>query len=191
MQWRIARIRCAANGRYDLETSGSMSLLASCIPPRSLRPARGQTLGGSRARLPALVKRQTTVSKRPTPTPHLPRLLAAWVGLPGASGHGGRRVDLSVQAFTQPIFFASVIERFSTRKETMPDVCRTCLYPHPPELPHNADSAYYQHHFRARRGRSATWQDAMSHCEPDIRRMWAENLAARGIGLESREVPSC
>lgn len=50
-----------------------------------------------------------------------------------------------------------------------PDVCQECAVNHEPHLMHDNRSLYYQMQFYAKHNRWPTWDDAMSHCEPDIK----------------------
>ncbi len=53
------------------------------------------------------------------------------------------------------------------------DKCQTCATAHEPELPHNAQSIYYQMAFNMKNKRWPTWNDAMKHCTPAMRRTCA------------------
>lgn len=65
-----------------------------------------------------------------------------------------------------------------------PDKCQICAGDHPPELPHNQQSLYYQVRFQREHGRWPTWTDALEHCPPAIRAAWTEELRKRGIDVE-------
>jgi len=60
------------------------------------------------------------------------------------------------------------------------DCCPICATKHAPELPHNAQSLYYQYRFYGVRGRWPTWADAVAHCEERMRRDWERVLRDRG-----------
>jgi hypothetical protein len=62
-----------------------------------------------------------------------------------------------------------------------PDVCQICAVDHPPELPHNRESLFYQCKFFLDYKRWPTWSDAMAHCSDDIKRQWTEALLKRGV----------
>lgn len=62
--------------------------------------------------------------------------------------------------------------------------CETCGTAHEPELPHNAQSLFYQTRFNIEHGRSAHWNDAMAHCSEEMRALWTEQLVARGVDVE-------
>lgn len=62
--------------------------------------------------------------------------------------------------------------------------CPECAVTHNPELPHNADSLFYQMQFHAAHGRWPTWSDALAHCSPQMRAAWERELRARNIWPE-------
>lgn len=64
------------------------------------------------------------------------------------------------------------------------DVCDECAADHPPELPHDAHSLYYQLAFFARRGVAPTWHDAMAHCTDEVKQYWIEAMAEQGFVLD-------
>jgi len=61
-----------------------------------------------------------------------------------------------------------------------PGVCPICATGHAPELPHNAESIYYQFRFYAIRGRWPTWADAVAHCTAEMKERWERELRYRG-----------
>jgi hypothetical protein len=61
-----------------------------------------------------------------------------------------------------------------------PDLCQECATRHSPDEPHNKNSLYYQMHFKMRSGRDATWEDAMAHCDEEIKQLWREELVKLG-----------
>lgn len=65
-----------------------------------------------------------------------------------------------------------------------PGKCPVCAATHPPEVPHNRDSLYYQIKFRQEHGRFPTWQDAAAHCTPEIRAWFAAEYAKHGIEID-------
>ena len=62
-----------------------------------------------------------------------------------------------------------------------PGVCRICAVAHHPDQPHDRESLYYQIKFRQKYGRFPTWNDAMAHCDENVKNMWTDALAQRGI----------
>lgn len=69
-----------------------------------------------------------------------------------------------------------------------PSKCQTCAADHAPNIPHNAQSLYYQTKFNMDHGRGATWIDAMAHCSEDVRDRWTKELAQRGIDVAGGQV---
>lgn len=68
-----------------------------------------------------------------------------------------------------------------------PGVCQECARDHPPELPHDQPSLYYQYRFYAREGRWPTWDDAAAHCTPEVRELWMKALAIETARREGDE----
>ena len=66
----------------------------------------------------------------------------------------------------------------------MPGACPTCAAFHNPSEPHNRNSLYYQMHFRKKYRRYPTWEDAMSHCNEQTKRVWRAKLAMLGVMSE-------
>ncbi|WP_062117718.1 hypothetical protein [Sphingobium sp. MI1205] len=62
-----------------------------------------------------------------------------------------------------------------------PGRCTECGTVHEPELPHNAQSLYYQAAFHMQHGRTATWLDAMEHCSDAMKALWTEKLEELGV----------
>lgn len=66
-----------------------------------------------------------------------------------------------------------------------PGLCQVCGGKHPPELPHNMTSLYYQVSFHQKNGRYPTWEDAMAHCTEKMkahaREVIAEVMAEEGL----------
>jgi hypothetical protein len=58
--------------------------------------------------------------------------------------------------------------------------CQFCAQKHEPELPHNAQSLYYQLSFHGMAGRSPTWADALAHCTEEIKKEWEHILRDLG-----------
>lgn len=63
-------------------------------------------------------------------------------------------------------------------------LCQECAIDHDPRLPHNRDSFYYQTKFNIEHGRAPDWQDAMAHCEPQMRVEWERGLRNAGVWKE-------
>lgn len=61
------------------------------------------------------------------------------------------------------------------------DVCAICATAHRPEMPHNAESLYYQSRFHLVHGRIGTWADAVAHCTPEMRTTWRELMEEQGF----------
>ena len=68
--------------------------------------------------------------------------------------------------------------------KTPPGTCPECATEHDPYFPHNKDSLTYQYSFYDKHGRFPTWEDAMSHCSPEMKRLWREALKERGVEIE-------
>ncbi len=67
-------------------------------------------------------------------------------------------------------------------------LCQTCATEHEPELPHNAQSLYYQAAFQMEHGRSPTWIDAMEHCDETVREGWGIQLDTFGVKWREGEI---
>lgn len=63
------------------------------------------------------------------------------------------------------------------------DVCPECATKHEPDQPHNQQSLYYRMQFRIKYGRSPIWEDAMSHCNEETKRIWRDELVKAGEKL--------
>lgn len=68
------------------------------------------------------------------------------------------------------------------------DNCQICGAKHEPELPHNAQSLYYQVTFNMAHGRAPTWIDAMEHCAPELRDQWRAALIDMGVDVDGGAV---
>lgn len=80
-----------------------------------------------------------------------------------------------------------MIEEKTTQVNLLPpssDGCPICATKHPTEMPHNAQSLYYQYRFYAVRGRWPTWADATAHCANDVREFWERELRTLGHWTE-------
>ncbi len=62
-------------------------------------------------------------------------------------------------------------------------LCQTCATKHEPELPHNAQSLYYQT-ARHMQGLPANWLTATEHCTDDMRSLWREHLIGLGVDFD-------
>ncbi len=60
-------------------------------------------------------------------------------------------------------------------------LCQTCGADHPEGAPHNRQSLYYQTVFHAEHGRTPTWEDAMAHCNDDVKQLTIETLEENGV----------
>lgn len=69
-----------------------------------------------------------------------------------------------------------------------PGKCQTCAVDHPPEMPHNAQSMFYQYAFFNEHGRWPNWKDAMQHCTPEVRERWGVSLKEMGVDFEAGEI---
>lgn len=69
-----------------------------------------------------------------------------------------------------------------------PGKCRECAVEHGKMEAHDATSFYYQVWFANAYGRSATWADAIAHCEPEVQQEWKELFESIGIDVNSPDV---
>jgi len=65
-----------------------------------------------------------------------------------------------------------------------PGTCPECAVAHDPTAPHNQQSLYYQYHFYADHNRWPTWDDAMAHCDEQMKVFWKEELRKAGAKLD-------
>lgn len=63
------------------------------------------------------------------------------------------------------------------------EICPECKAVHAPTAPHNCFSTDYQKSFYEKNGRYPTWEDAMTHCPPDIKRVFRDELIRHGMDL--------
>lgn len=56
------------------------------------------------------------------------------------------------------------------------DHCRICAVKHEPDVPHNAQSLFFQMRFKMRYGRDGTWADAIAHCSEPVKEHWEREL---------------
>jgi len=62
-----------------------------------------------------------------------------------------------------------------------PGTCEICSVEHKPELPHDAQSLFYQYKFYNEHGRWPTWKDAMAHCSKEMKKHWVSELRKKGV----------
>lgn len=67
--------------------------------------------------------------------------------------------------------------------KTPPGSCPECAVAHAPDQPHNRDSLCYQYKFYDAHGCCPTWADAMAHCSPEVKAVWAEELKKLGVAI--------
>lgn len=65
-----------------------------------------------------------------------------------------------------------------------PDVCQECAVDHEQQLPHDAQSLYYQYKFYGEYGRWPTWKDAVAHCHKKVRDACEAKLREMGEWTE-------
>jgi hypothetical protein len=70
------------------------------------------------------------------------------------------------------------------RGKMEPGQCAECAVFHPPELPHNQQSLFWQYHFMEIHGRWPNWADAMAHCTPEMKSQWIAELAKHGVKVD-------
>lgn len=61
------------------------------------------------------------------------------------------------------------------------NVCQECAVDHDPKMPHDQQSLYWQYKFYQQNSRWPTWEDALSHCTPEVQDYWRDSLKKRGI----------
>jgi len=64
-----------------------------------------------------------------------------------------------------------------------PGTCPECAVDHPPELPHNQQSLFFQYKFYNDHGRWPTSEDAMAHCSEEMKEFWRVELRKRGVEI--------
>jgi hypothetical protein len=67
--------------------------------------------------------------------------------------------------------------------------CPECAAMHPPESAHNQQSLHWQYYFYEKFNRWPTWEDAIAHCKPDIRKKWRVALAEHGVIVTATSPP--
>ena len=63
----------------------------------------------------------------------------------------------------------------------VPGTCPVCATVHEEQEPHDLYSLYYQNQFFKAHKRFPTWADALRHCSPITKAVWAEKLKKDGI----------
>lgn len=74
---------------------------------------------------------------------------------------------------------------FTLLGKPAPGACEWCAREHPPELPHDQQSLYYQMRFKAKHGCWPSWMDALAHCDQAMKDAWIEALEERGVDLDA------
>lgn len=72
-----------------------------------------------------------------------------------------------------------------------PDCCQVCGQKHPEKEPHDPTTLRYRMLFAANhpQGKSPTWEDAMVHCDEDVKERWKKFLIKiMGIDPNSPDV---
>lgn len=73
--------------------------------------------------------------------------------------------------------------------ENVPEgTCSECATKHEPNQPHNQQSLFYQYKFYNEHGRWPTWEDAMAHCDEQMKEFWCDQLQKLGVNVSSKEV---
>lgn len=62
-----------------------------------------------------------------------------------------------------------------------PNVCQECAVDHESYMPHDKQSLYYQYHFHFAHNRWPTWDDAMAHCDEQVKEITRSVLRQNGI----------
>jgi len=62
--------------------------------------------------------------------------------------------------------------------------CPECAVKHDPAMPHNQQSLAYQYKFYDQNGRWPTWEDAMAHCDDNVKEQWRAELEKRGVKIQ-------
>jgi len=69
-----------------------------------------------------------------------------------------------------------------------PHLCQVCASDHPPDMPHNPQSLYYQFKYQIDQGRDVTWLDAWAHCTPDVQDEWRRILVSMGVDVDAGQI---
>ncbi|MDW7673206.1 MAG: hypothetical protein SCK28_01595 [Bacillota bacterium] len=62
-----------------------------------------------------------------------------------------------------------------------PGTCLECAEKHEPDMPHNQQSLFYQYKFYNEHGRWPTWEDAIAHCDGQVKKAWLDALRELGV----------
>jgi len=63
-------------------------------------------------------------------------------------------------------------------------ICPECASEHTPDLPHNAQSLFYNYKFYSEEGRWPTWKDAISHSSLEVQEHFERELRAMNAWTE-------
>lgn len=102
-----------------------------------------------------------------------------------------KTIPIAMKSQTFDMSTGAVVEEGATVAQMMParaGTCEHCATKHEPELPHNAQSLFYQMRFHSEHGRYPDWRDAMAHCSDDMRARWTEALMGRGVDVAGGKV---
>lgn len=66
--------------------------------------------------------------------------------------------------------------------------CEICATAHEAQLPHNAQSLFYQTRFQMEHGRAPDWRDALAHCTEELKAAWTAELTRMGIDVEAGQI---
>lgn len=69
-----------------------------------------------------------------------------------------------------------------------PGTCEWCAVDHPKDYPHDATSLFYQYRFYNENNRWPGWNDALAHCDVNMKAHWLEHLTDQGIDVEGGQV---
>lgn len=83
---------------------------------------------------------------------------------------------------TDPVVVTTNLALEGTLLPPAAGLCQACAVDHPPDMPHNKQSLYYQYWFyRQSNGSWPTWGDALAHCSPDVQAVWTKALLEKGV----------
>ena len=83
----------------------------------------------------------------------------------------------------KPLIPGAVMVGAFTLMPATPGTCAECAVKHDPAYPHNQQSLYYQYHFYGEHNRWPTWDDAMAHCNDQMKESWKMELRKRGVKI--------
>ena len=61
--------------------------------------------------------------------------------------------------------------------------CSQCGVVHEPDEPHDAQSLHYRYVYYSEHGRFPIWTDAIAHCAPETRELYAQALREHGVEI--------